>query len=69
MVPLIMIPWLKNYCLMEKQGSAIAYENSIDGIHIDGIKANIELHQRILNDRNFIQGELIFIILKRCWKQ
>ena len=30
--------------------------NALTELHIDGIKTNIELQQRILNDKNFVKG-------------
>jgi acetyl-CoA carboxylase biotin carboxylase subunit len=41
----------------ENRLSAIArMKTALDEIHIEGIKTNIELHQRILNDENFVRG-------------
>ncbi len=41
----------------ETRNEAIArMRNALDEIIIDGIKTNIELHQRILHDKSFIEG-------------
>jgi acetyl-CoA carboxylase, biotin carboxylase subunit len=32
--------------------------NALDEIHIDGIKTNVELHQRLLRDKQFNQGKV-----------
>lgn len=54
----------------ETRQSAIArMRTALDEIHIDGIKTNIELHQRILNDRNFIQGGTNIHYLEKMLKQ
>lgn len=42
----------------EDRTAAIArMRNALDEIHIDGIKTTVPLHQKILNDESFIQGD------------
>ena len=43
--------------------------NALDEIIIDGIKTNIELHQRILHDKAFIQGGTNIHYLEKMLKE
>jgi acetyl-CoA carboxylase biotin carboxylase subunit len=43
--------------------------NALDEIIIDGIKTNIELHQRILHDKEFIQGATNIHYLEKMLKE
>jgi len=43
--------------------------NALDEIIIEGIKTNIELHQRILRDKNFIQGGTNIHYLEKMLKE
>ncbi len=43
--------------------------NALDEIIIEGIKTNIELHQRILHDKAFIQGETNIHYLEKMLKE
>lgn len=43
--------------------------NALDEIIIDGIKTNIELHQRILHDQSFIQGGTNIHYLEKMLKE
>jgi acetyl-CoA carboxylase biotin carboxylase subunit len=43
--------------------------NALDEIIIDGIKTNIELHERILHDRNFMEGGTNIHYLEKMLKE
>lgn len=54
----------------ETRQSAIArMKTALNEIHIEGIKTNIELHQRILNDTNFVRGGTNIHYLEKMLKQ
>ena len=43
--------------------------NALDEIIIDGIKTNIELHQRIIHDKNFVEGGTNIHYLEKLLKE
>ena len=54
----------------ETRAEAIArMRNALDEIIIDGIKTNIELHQRIMHDKSFIEGGANIHYLERMLKE
>ena len=54
----------------ETRADAIArMRNALDEIIIDGIKTNIELHQRIMHDKSFIEGGANIHYLEKMLKE
>ena len=53
----------------DRQEALMRMRNALDEIIIDGIKTNIELHQRIMRDKQFIEGGTNIHYLEKMLKE